>query len=88
LLVRDGLHHDEIASCLSVSRRQVERLVEQARSRVGAATTSELVGTLVDGRLVPAPLEPRRGGWWTGNGLRLRRGSSPSFITFRPVDSD
>ncbi len=61
LLVRDGLHHDEIASCLSVSRRQVERLVEQARSRVGAATTSELVGMLVDGRLVPAPIEPRRG---------------------------
>ncbi len=61
LLVRDGLHHDEIASCLSVGRRQVERLVEQARSRVGAATTSELVGMLVDGRLVPAPTEPRRG---------------------------
>ena len=53
LLLRDGLRHGEIALCLDISPRQVERLVEQARGRVGAATTSELVAMLVDGRVAP-----------------------------------
>jgi DNA-binding CsgD family transcriptional regulator len=54
LLIRDGLHAYEIANCLAISQRQVERLSEQARTRVGAATTSELVAMLVRGRLLPA----------------------------------
>jgi len=53
LLVRDGLHQDEIANCLSISTRQVKRLIEQARQRVSASTTSELVAMLVQDRLVP-----------------------------------
>jgi DNA-binding CsgD family transcriptional regulator len=52
-LVRDGLHQDEIASCLSISRRQVERLLEQARERTGAATTGELIAMLVRRQFVP-----------------------------------
>jgi len=52
-LVRDGLHQDEIAACLSISRRQVERLLEQARTRSGAATTGELIAMLVRDQLVP-----------------------------------
>jgi DNA-binding CsgD family transcriptional regulator len=52
-LVRDGLHQDEIAACLSISRRQVERLLEQARARSGAASTGELIAMLVRGKLVP-----------------------------------
>ena len=53
LLVRDGLHQDEIAACLSISTRQVKRLLEQARLRAGSSTTSELVAMLVQDRLVP-----------------------------------
>jgi DNA-binding CsgD family transcriptional regulator len=52
-LVRDGLHQDEIAACLSISRRQVERLLQQARERSGAATTGELVAMLVRSQFVP-----------------------------------
>ena len=59
-LVRDGLHQDEIAACLSISRRQVERLLQQARERSGAATTSELVAMLVRSQFVPPP----RDGIW------------------------
>jgi DNA-binding CsgD family transcriptional regulator len=54
LLARDGLLEGEIAECLGISVRQVERLLHDARERVGAATTSELVALLVTGRLVPA----------------------------------
>jgi len=59
-LVRDGLYQDEIAACLSISRRQVERLLQQARERSGAATTSELVAMLVRSQFVPPP----RDGIW------------------------
>jgi DNA-binding CsgD family transcriptional regulator len=55
LLTRDGLRQAEIAVCLGISPRQVERLLHEARARAGAATTSELVSMLVTGRLVPAP---------------------------------
>ncbi len=53
VLLRDGLHHAEIAECLSISARQVERHSREARERVGARTTSELVAMLVENRLVP-----------------------------------
>jgi DNA-binding CsgD family transcriptional regulator len=54
LLARDGLRQAEIAACLAISPRQVERHLEQARQRVKAATTAQLVAMLVDGRLAPA----------------------------------
>ena len=54
LLVRDGLRQSEIALCLGISPRQVERHLHEARIRVGAATTSQLVVMLVTGDLVPA----------------------------------
>jgi DNA-binding CsgD family transcriptional regulator len=54
LLARDGLLEGEIAACLGISVRQVERLLHDARERSGAATTSELVALLVTGRLAPA----------------------------------
>jgi DNA-binding CsgD family transcriptional regulator len=53
LLVRDGLRQAEIALCLGISPRQVERLLHEARARTGASTTSQLVAMLVTGRLAP-----------------------------------
>lgn len=53
VLLRDGLKQGEIAACLGITARQVERLVGQARQRTGAATPSQLVAMLVGGRLVP-----------------------------------
>lgn len=53
VLLRDGLRHSEIAECLSISARQVERHVREARERVGARTTNELVAMLVRNGLVP-----------------------------------
>jgi DNA-binding CsgD family transcriptional regulator len=53
LLLRDGLHQAEIARCLGISARQVERLVEEGRRRVGASTTAELVATVIAEGLVP-----------------------------------
>jgi DNA-binding CsgD family transcriptional regulator len=55
VLLRDGLRQDEIAECLSISARQVERLVADARARVDAHTTAGLVALLVSGGLVPPP---------------------------------
>jgi DNA-binding CsgD family transcriptional regulator len=51
LLLRDGLRQTEIAACLGISLRQVERLLGAARERVGATTTSELVAMLASGAL-------------------------------------
>ena len=51
LLLRDGLRQTEIASCLGISVRQVERLLGAARERVGAITTNELVAMLASGAL-------------------------------------
>jgi len=59
-LVREGLYQDEVAACLSISRRQVERLLQQTRERSVAATTSELVAMLVRSPFVPPP----RDGIW------------------------
>lgn len=53
LLLRDGLHQTEIAACLAISTRQVERLLAAARQRVGAATTTQLVAMLASGALTP-----------------------------------
>lgn len=55
LLTRDGLLRGEIAVCLGISPRQVERLLHDARVRVGAANANELVAMLVTGRLASHP---------------------------------
>lgn len=51
LLLRDGLRQTEIAACLGISVRQVERLLAAARERVQAATTTHLVAMLASGAL-------------------------------------
>ena len=56
VLLADGLTHGEIAACLGISVRQVDRLVGEGRERAGAATSAELVALLVAGLLVPAPV--------------------------------
>lgn len=48
-LLRDGLRQTEIAACLGISVRQVERLIAAARERVGAVTTTQLVAMLAMG---------------------------------------
>jgi DNA-binding CsgD family transcriptional regulator len=53
LLIRDGLHQSEAAASLGISRRQVERLLGEARERAGALTTSHLVALLVHAGLAP-----------------------------------
>ena len=53
LLLRDGLRQTEIAACLGISSRQVERLIAGARERVGAATTTQLVAMLAAGAIGP-----------------------------------
>jgi DNA-binding NarL/FixJ family response regulator len=47
LLARDGLKQPEIASALSISSRQVQRLLSQARQRMGATCTTQLLAMLV-----------------------------------------
>ena len=54
-MLRDGWRHSEIAARLGISEQQVARLVAQARSRVAARTTYELVALLVAGRLQRPP---------------------------------
>ncbi len=51
LLLRDGLRQVEVAACLGISVRQVERLLAGARERVGATTTTQLVAMLAAGAL-------------------------------------
>jgi DNA-binding CsgD family transcriptional regulator len=53
LLTSDGLRRGEVALCLGISAHQVERLLREARARVGAANANELVAMLVKGQLAP-----------------------------------
>ena len=55
LLLRDGLQQPEVAEVLSISRRQVERHVAEARERTGARTAAELVARVVRDGLDPPP---------------------------------
>lgn len=57
-LLADGLLHAEIAACLSLSVRQVDRRIAEARARVGAANTNALVALAVSEGLVPSPAAP------------------------------
>jgi len=58
LLLHDGLRQTEIAACLGISVRQVERLLGAARERVGVATTSQLVAMLAGGTLASSGSQP------------------------------
>jgi DNA-binding CsgD family transcriptional regulator len=53
-LLADGLRYADIAACLSISVRQVERHVANAIARAGVRTANELVAAAVAERLVPA----------------------------------
>jgi DNA-binding CsgD family transcriptional regulator len=53
LLARDGLKQPEIAACMGISPRQVERLLADARERAGAGTTSHLVAMVITDGLAP-----------------------------------
>jgi DNA-binding CsgD family transcriptional regulator len=53
LLARDGLKQPEIAGCMGISPRQVERLLADARERTGAGTTSHLVAMLIADGIAP-----------------------------------
>lgn len=54
-LLADGLRYREIADCLSISERQVQRHVSHAVSRLGLANVYELVRVLVDDGVVASP---------------------------------
>jgi DNA-binding CsgD family transcriptional regulator len=55
LLTCDGLRQAEIAVCLAISPRQVERLIGEARERAQAQTTSHLVAMLIQVQIAPVP---------------------------------
>jgi DNA-binding CsgD family transcriptional regulator len=80
LLARDGLLQSEIAACLGISRRQVERLLGDARERTGAATTSQLVAMLVRSRLAPDPADPVTSAARADRFANEHRGSSHSTV--------
>jgi DNA-binding CsgD family transcriptional regulator len=53
LLLRDGLHYDEVAAVLGISVRQVQKHTAAARERLHARTTGEVVARVVAAGLVP-----------------------------------
>lgn len=57
-LLVDGLHYREVAGCLSISVRQVERHVAHAIARLDVANAYELVAVAVAERMVPDPTRP------------------------------
>ncbi len=52
-LLSDGMRYAEVAECLSISPRQVQRHVAQATERLGVANVYELVALAVAEGLVP-----------------------------------
>lgn len=54
-LLADGLRYREVADCLGISVRQVQRHVTQAILRAGVRTTAELVALAVGEGIVPRP---------------------------------
>lgn len=57
-LLADGLRHREVAACLSISVRQVERHVANAIARLGVSSVYELVAVAVGAGLVPRRPRP------------------------------
>lgn len=54
-LLTDGLRYRDIAQCLSISERQVQRHVSNAMTRLGVSSTGELAALAVSEGLVPIP---------------------------------
>jgi DNA-binding CsgD family transcriptional regulator len=54
LLLADGLLYGEVAACLSISVRQVDRHVANARVRAGARSVNELVALAVSEGIAPS----------------------------------
>lgn len=61
-LLADGLRYREVAACLSISARQVQRHVAQAVARLGVNGAYELAAVAVSDGLVPEPARSREGG--------------------------
>jgi DNA-binding CsgD family transcriptional regulator len=57
-LLADGLRHREVAACLSISERQVQRHVAEAVARLGLRNAYELAAVAVAEGLVPAAAAP------------------------------
>lgn len=53
MLLADGMRHREIADCLSISERQVQRHIAQAAARVNVRNSYELVALVVSDGLIP-----------------------------------
>lgn len=58
-LLADGLRYREVAACLSISARQVQRHVAQAAARLGVHSAYELAAVAVSEGMVPAPTPSR-----------------------------
>ncbi len=52
-LLADGLRHREIAACLSISERQVQRHIAEAVTRLGLQNPYELAALAVSEGIVP-----------------------------------
>jgi DNA-binding CsgD family transcriptional regulator len=52
-LVADGLRHREVAACLSISERQVQRHIAEAVARLGLRNAYELAAVAVSEGIVP-----------------------------------
>jgi DNA-binding CsgD family transcriptional regulator len=57
-LLADGLRHREVAACLSISERQVQRHVAEAVARLGLRNAYELAAFAVAEGLVPGAAAP------------------------------
>jgi DNA-binding CsgD family transcriptional regulator len=57
-LLADGLRHREVAACLSISERQVQRHIAEAVARLGLRNAYELAAVAVSAGLVPAAAAP------------------------------
>ncbi|MDQ3850557.1 MAG: helix-turn-helix transcriptional regulator [Actinomycetota bacterium] len=58
-LLADGLRYREVAACLSISARQVQRHVAQAAARLGVHGVYELAAIAVSEGIVPDPTRLR-----------------------------
>lgn len=55
VLLADGLRYRDIAACLSISERQVQRHVGEAVARLGVRNAYELTALAVSEGIVPGP---------------------------------